>query len=56
MTRFVPPLGPGVRVDTAVESGTEIVPYYDSMIAKVVVSDDTRDAAIARAERALSGS
>ena len=53
VTRFVPPLGPGVRVDTAVESGTEIVPYYDSMIAKVIVSDDTRDAAIARAERAL---
>jgi acetyl-CoA carboxylase, biotin carboxylase subunit len=53
VTRFVPPLGPGVRVDTAVESGTEIVPYYDSMIAKVVVSDDTRDAAIGRAERAL---
>ena len=53
VTRFVPPLGPGVRVDTAVESGTEIVPYYDSMIAKVLVFDDTRDAAIVRAERAL---
>ena len=53
VTRFVPPLGPGVRVDTAVESGAEIVPYYDSMIAKVIVSDDTRDAAIARAVRAL---
>jgi len=53
VTRFVPPLGPGVRVDTAVASGTEIPPYYDSMIAKVIVSDDTRDAAIARAERAL---
>jgi acetyl-CoA carboxylase, biotin carboxylase subunit len=53
VTRFVPPLGPGVRVDTAVGSGTEIPPYYDSMIAKVVVWDDTRDAAIVRAERAL---
>ena len=53
ITRFVPPLGPGVRVDTAVTSGTEIPPYYDSMIAKVIVSDDTRDAAIARAQRAL---
>jgi acetyl-CoA carboxylase biotin carboxylase subunit len=53
LTRFVPPLGPGVRVDTAVESGTEIDPYYDSMIAKIIVSDDTRDAAIARAQRAL---
>jgi acetyl-CoA carboxylase biotin carboxylase subunit len=53
VTRFVPPLGPGVRVDTAVASGTEIPPYYDSMIAKVIVFDDTRDAAVARAERAL---
>ncbi len=53
VTRFTPPLGPGVRVDTAVASGTEIPPYYDSMIAKVIVSDHTRDAAIKRAERAL---
>jgi acetyl-CoA carboxylase biotin carboxylase subunit len=53
VTRFTPPLGPGVRVDTAVSSGVEIPPYYDSMIAKVIVADDTRDAAIARAERAL---
>jgi acetyl-CoA carboxylase, biotin carboxylase subunit len=53
VTRFVPPLGPGVRVDTAVSSGTEIPPYYDSMIAKVIVADATRDAAISRAERAL---
>ena len=53
VTRFVPPLGPGVRVDTAVSSGVEIPPYYDSMIAKVVVWDATRDAAIIRAERAL---
>jgi acetyl-CoA carboxylase biotin carboxylase subunit len=53
VTRFVPPLGPGVRVDTAVSSGSEIPPQYDSMIAKVIVWDDTRPAAIARAERAL---
>jgi acetyl-CoA carboxylase biotin carboxylase subunit len=53
VTRFVAPLGPGVRVDTAVTSGAEIPPYYDSMIAKVIVSDATRDAAIARATRAL---
>jgi len=54
VTRFRPPLGPGVRVDTFVEDGTVIPPYYDSMIAKVVVWDTGRDAAIARAERALS--
>ena len=51
--RFAPPLGPGVRVDTAVESGSEIPPYYDSLIAKVIVHDDDRPAALARAVRAL---
>jgi acetyl-CoA carboxylase biotin carboxylase subunit len=40
-------------VDTSVSSGADIPPYYDSMIAKVIVVDDTRDAAIARAVRAL---
>jgi acetyl-CoA carboxylase biotin carboxylase subunit len=53
ITRFDLPLGPGVRVDTAVRAGSEIPPYYDSLIAKLVVWDDTRAAAIARAERAL---
>ena len=51
--RFRPPLGPGVRVDTAIEEGMAIPPYYDSLIAKVIVSDDDRPAAIARALRAL---
>ena len=53
LERFRPPLGPGVRVDTFVEDGCVISPYYDSLIAKVIVSDDTRDACIARARRAL---
>ena len=53
ITRFDLPLGPGVRVDTAVRAGSEIPPYYDSLIAKLVVWDGTRDAAIARGERAL---
>ena len=53
VARFRPPLGPGVRVDTAVYEGAEIPPYYDSMIAKVIVSDDDRPAAIARMVRAL---
>ena len=53
VTRFVPPLGPGVRVDTAIRSGSEIPPYYDSMIAKVIVWDETREAAVTRAARAL---
>ena len=54
VTRFSPPLGAGVRVDTAIRSGSEIPPYYDSMIAKVIVWDETRTAALARARRALS--
>jgi acetyl-CoA carboxylase biotin carboxylase subunit len=53
LTRFRPPLGPGVRVDTFVEEGSTIPPYYDSMIAKVIVRDNSRDLAIARARRAL---
>jgi len=53
VTRFVPPLGPGVRVDTAIRAGSEIPPYYDSMIAKVIVWDETREAAVTRAARAL---
>jgi len=53
VTRFRPPLGPGVRVDTFVEEGSMIPPYYDSMIAKVVVRDNSRHLAIERARRAL---
>jgi acetyl-CoA carboxylase, biotin carboxylase subunit len=54
LTRFVPPLGPGIRVDTAIREGSEIPPYYDSLIAKVIVWDTTRPLALARATRALS--
>jgi acetyl-CoA carboxylase biotin carboxylase subunit len=54
LSTFVPPLGAGVRVDTAVRTGSEIPPFYDSMIAKVAIWDNTRAAAIARAIRALT--
>jgi acetyl-CoA carboxylase biotin carboxylase subunit len=53
LERFRPPLGPGVRVDTFVSDGVVIPPYYDSLIAKVIVRDDTRDDCIARARRVL---
>jgi acetyl-CoA carboxylase biotin carboxylase subunit len=50
---FAPANGPGVRVDTFLESGSVIPPFYDSMVAKLIVWDVDRAAAIARAERAL---
>jgi acetyl-CoA carboxylase biotin carboxylase subunit len=53
VTRFRPSLGPGVRVDSHVEDGTEVTPHYDSLLAKLVVWDTDRAAALARAERAL---
>ena len=51
--RFRAPLGPGVRVDTHVEDGAVIPPYYDSLIAKVIAFDEDRPAAIRRCARAL---
>jgi len=47
------PGGPGVRVDTAIYSGYVVPPYYDSMIAKLIVHARNRDLAIARMRRAL---
>lgn len=53
ITAFNPPGGPGVRVDTAAYTQYVIPPYYDSMIAKLIVHADTRDDAIMRMQRAL---
>jgi acetyl-CoA carboxylase, biotin carboxylase subunit len=53
LTRFETAQGPGVRTDTFVEQGSTIPPYYDSLIAKLIVWDSGRDAAIARALRTL---
>jgi acetyl-CoA carboxylase biotin carboxylase subunit len=51
--RFRAPLGPGVRVDTHVEDGSVISPFYDSLVAKVIAWDENRPAAIERCLRAL---
>ncbi|MEK6700214.1 MAG: acetyl-CoA carboxylase biotin carboxylase subunit, partial [Nitrospirota bacterium] len=53
ITAFNPPGGPGVRVDTAAYTQYVIPPYYDSMIAKLIVHADTRNDAIMRMQRAL---
>eukprot|EP00899_Mesostigma_viride_P009742 jgi/Mesvir1/1876/Mv22912-RA.2 len=48
------PTAPEVRVDSWIESGTEVSPYYDPLLAKVMVKADSRDAAVAALVRALS--
>lgn len=53
ITRFELPAGPGVRVETYVRPGTRISPYYDSLVAKLIVSGQDRVEALARAQRAL---
>ena len=47
---YMPPGGFGVRVDSAVYPGYTIPPYYDSMVAKLIVHADTREEAIAKNE------
>jgi acetyl-CoA carboxylase, biotin carboxylase subunit len=51
---LVLPGGPGVRVDTAAYEGWTIPPFYDSLVAKVVVWDRSRDEAAERGCRALN--
>ena len=48
------PGGPGIRIDSSVYSGYEITPYYDSMIAKLIVYAPTRKEAIAKMKWALA--
>lgn len=54
ITAYAPPGGPGVRVDGAAFPGWSIPPFYDSMIAKVIVWAPSRKAAVTRMERALA--
>ncbi|QQD22468.1 acetyl-CoA carboxylase biotin carboxylase subunit [Oceanospirillaceae bacterium ASx5O] len=53
ITHYYAPGGPGVRVDTAIYTGYEIPPYYDSMCLKLVVWALTWEEVIARGQRAL---
>ena len=51
--KYLPPGGPGVRIDSHLFVGYLIPPHYDSLLAKLIVWADTREAAIARMQRAL---
>ncbi|HFD12548.1 MAG TPA: acetyl-CoA carboxylase biotin carboxylase subunit, partial [Crenotrichaceae bacterium] len=53
ITRYFSPGGPGVRTDSAIYSGYEILPYYDSLCVKLTVWAMTWDELLARAARAL---
>ncbi|HET6582857.1 MAG TPA: biotin carboxylase N-terminal domain-containing protein [Nannocystaceae bacterium] len=53
ITRWTIPHGPGIRVDTHVESGYEVPPHYDSLLCKVIAHADTREQAIDRMISAL---
>src|SRR5256712_128405 len=56
VTRFIKPEGPGIRMDSGIESGDEITQFYDPMIAKMIVYGEDRPAAIARLQHALERS
>ncbi len=53
ISTFHPPGGPGVRLDTHLYSGYRVPPYYDSLLAKLIVYGSNREEAIVRAEQAL---
>ena len=51
---YTPPNSEYVRIDTGIAQGDEISPYYDPMIAKLIVHDDNRDQALSRLQQALT--
>ena len=54
VTRLEVPGGPGVRFDSFLYQGADVPPYYDSMVAKLIVHAENRPAALARMDRALA--
>jgi acetyl-CoA carboxylase, biotin carboxylase subunit len=53
ITALALPAGPGVRVDTMLYPGYVVPPYYDSLLAKIIVQAETRNLALSRMRRAL---
>ncbi|GAA4395256.1 biotin carboxylase N-terminal domain-containing protein [Brevibacterium sp. NPDC049920] len=53
ITRYIPPAGPGIRLDSGVGTGTEVGTDFDPMLAKLIVTGEDRAQALARARRAL---
>jgi acetyl-CoA carboxylase biotin carboxylase subunit len=53
LTKYAPPGGPGVRVDSAMETNAVVVPHYDSMVAKLITHGRDREESMARMRRAL---
>jgi acetyl-CoA carboxylase biotin carboxylase subunit len=53
ITRLVWPKGPGIRIDTQIEEGYRFPPFYDSLMAKLIVRAHNRDAAVAAATAAV---
>lgn len=53
VTKFSPPLGPAVRIDTHLFQGASVTPYYDALVAKIIVHTPDRQQSIATMVRAL---
>ena len=55
LTQWIAPSGPGIRLDSGVERGSTVSPFYDPMLAKLIAHGETRMEAIDRLEQALMG-
>ena len=55
LLRYIEPRGPGIRVDSGFRAGDEVTPYYDPLLAKLIVHAEDRPSAIRRMQAALRG-